>query len=95
MWSQVPPSSTRDRARPPLLGLLQARKAIQQRRPTALSNATKFLHKEYESAFFWWEPVEMARRLLLTGGLTAMVPADETFKRMACAHATRGAAAAW
>ena len=35
--------------------LIRARKAIKARRPSALSNATKFLHKEYDAAFFWWE----------------------------------------
>ena len=42
----------------------------------------KFLHKEYETGFFWWEPVETMRKLFLTGILLWLVPDGEEFKRM-------------
>ena len=44
-----------------------ARKAIMNKRPTTLSEATAFLHKEYEPHVFWWELVEMLRRFVLIG----------------------------
>jgi hypothetical protein len=47
--------------------LFAARKAIQSRRPTALSRAIAFLHREFKPQFFWWELVEMLRRLVLVG----------------------------
>lgn len=66
-----------------LLLLFRSRKAIQSRRPNALSNAIKFLHKEYEPAFFWWEPLEMMRKLFLTGFLLVLVEDPEKdFKRI-------------
>ena len=47
--------------------LVASRKAILTRRPTLLSKATAFLHKEYEPWAFWWELMEMTRRLWLVG----------------------------
>ena len=35
--------------------------------PTALSRSTAFLYGDYKKAAFWWEPVEMCRKLALTG----------------------------
>jgi hypothetical protein len=65
-----------------LLVLFKARKSIIYRRPSALSTATKFLHKEYAPGYFWWEPVEMVRKMVLTGFLLVAVHNDEQFKRM-------------
>ena len=47
--------------------LFCARKAIMSGRQTPLRRATEFLHKEFEPHLFWWEIVEMLRRLLLVG----------------------------
>lgn len=47
--------------------LYQARHAIRMGKPSPLSTAIDFLHREFESAFFWWELVEMLRRLVLIG----------------------------
>ena len=44
-----------------------ARKSIQQGKSTTLTRATRFLHREYEPGVFYWELVEMFRRLLLVG----------------------------
>ena len=41
--------------------LFSARKAIVSRRPTPLSLATSFLHREYDPVYFWWELMEMLR----------------------------------
>lgn len=49
--------------------LFCARDAILNGRPTQLSKAIVFLHGEYEVGFFWWELVEMSRRLVLVGVL--------------------------
>ena len=47
--------------------LFAARHAIQANRPTFLSRAIGFLYREYEVSLFWWELVEMLRRLVLVG----------------------------
>jgi hypothetical protein len=44
-----------------------ARVAIRSNQPTALSKAIGFLHREYEPHIFYWELVEMLRRLVLVG----------------------------
>ena len=35
--------------------------------PSRLSRATTFLTNSYEPFAFWWEPLEMCRKLALTG----------------------------
>ena len=35
--------------------------------------AARFIWSEYDPPFFWWEPVEMLRKLLLTGFLLAII----------------------
>jgi len=47
--------------------LHSARHAIVHQRPTALSRAIAFLHREFRPEAFWWELVEMMRRLVLVG----------------------------
>ena len=47
--------------------LLAIRRTLQQGRITRLIRATAFLHREYEPAFFWWEPFFLVQRLLLVG----------------------------
>ena len=49
--------------------LWASREAILSSRPTTLSRATSFLWADYKilSEAFWWEPVEMCRKLTLTG----------------------------
>ena len=47
--------------------LAMSRKAIVLQKPTALSRATAFLHREYKPVAFLWELVEMSRRFLLVG----------------------------
>ena len=50
--------------------LFYARDAILSEKPTALSRAVAFLHREYLPAFYFWELMEMARRFLLVGLFT-------------------------
>lgn len=47
--------------------LMLARSAIVADKPTRLSTAVAFLHREYEPIMFWWELMEMARRVVLVG----------------------------
>ena len=52
--------------------LFRARDAICHRKPTTFSSAIAFLYREYEPHLFWWELVEMVRRLVLVGLMVLM-----------------------
>uniref|UniRef100_A0A7S4BYN7 TIR domain-containing protein n=2 Tax=Chrysotila carterae TaxID=13221 RepID=A0A7S4BYN7_CHRCT len=43
------------------------RKAIGNRAPNEASKSIEFLHRDYDHRFFWWEPIELLRKLCLTG----------------------------
>jgi len=60
--------------------LLRARRAIISGRPTPLSRALSFLHREYEPDFYAWELVELGKKVLLVGfaSLEAMKPGSLT-----------------
>ena len=62
--------------------LLMSRDGIGDQ-PTRFSRATTFLHSEYRPMFFWWELMEMTRRLLLLG-LFAMWPAPGSLAQPEC-----------
>ena len=47
--------------------LHHARAAIVAEKPTPLSRAISFLHREHLPAFYFWELMEMARRFVLIG----------------------------
>jgi|EP00966_Prymnesium_polylepis_P204447 hypothetical protein len=47
--------------------LLASRKALISGVPTAMSQATAFLSGDYKKNLYWWEPLEMCRKLILTG----------------------------
>jgi hypothetical protein len=49
--------------------LWKARDAIVSGSSTPLSQAASFLWADYESFAFFWEPMEMCRKLALTGGV--------------------------
>ena len=51
-----------------------ARKAIIFNQPTPLSTATRFLYREYEAPYFWWELCEMGRRVVLVGFMVLVSP---------------------
>ena len=46
-------------------------------RVTRLSKATSFLHRDYRGDAAYWEPLEMLRKLILTGGVLLL---PENFK---------------
>ena len=49
--------------------LWTSRTALINRRPTRMSSAIGFLSDDYSADAFWWEPVEMCRKLALTGAM--------------------------
>ena len=46
--------------------LVASRKALRTGVHTSLSRATAFLADDYKPMAFWWEPLEMCRKLALT-----------------------------
>jgi len=58
--------------------LWASRDALLTDTPTPLSRATAFLSGDYDAAAFWWEPIEMLRKLTLTG---AVVLISEEFEQ--------------
>ena len=61
--------------------VFKCRKPVITRRPTALSRACVFLFKEYNQDHMWWEPVDILRKLLLTGFIL-LIPQDAAFLRL-------------
>ena len=59
-------------------------KPLQAKRPSALTRATTFLHREYKATFYWWEAVELARKLVLTG-FVLLIPEERAFVRLVVA----------
>eukprot|EP00327_Prymnesium_parvum_P006168 CAMPEP_0182808378 /NCGR_PEP_ID=MMETSP0006_2-20121128/6617_1 /TAXON_ID=97485 /ORGANISM="Prymnesium parvum, Strain Texoma1" /LENGTH=754 /DNA_ID=CAMNT_0024934089 /DNA_START=89 /DNA_END=2353 /DNA_ORIENTATION=+ len=41
-----------------------------------LAKATYFLWREYRTAIWWWEPIEMVRKVLLAGMLVSVLPTE-------------------
>eukprot|EP00966_Prymnesium_polylepis_P331198 7386769-Prymnesium_polylepis.1 len=58
-----------------------SRRAIHNRVPTPLSRATAFLWGDCEVSIFWWEPLEMCRKLTMTGWVL-MVKEDAEHARV-------------
>ena len=54
---------------PALYALLlrTSRRAQSHGQSTPLSHSSKFLSGDYREALYWWEPIEMCRKLTLTG----------------------------
>ena len=59
-------------------------KPLQAKSPNALTRATAFLHREYEKTWYWWEAVELARKLVLTG-FVLLIPEERAFVRLVVA----------
>ena len=59
-------------------------KPLQAKSPNALTRATAFLHREYEKTWYWWEAVELARKLVLTG-FVLLIPEKNAFVRLVVA----------
>ena len=68
------------------LALLRAvRKVIAAHTMSPLSLATNFLHSEYQVHAFWFEPVTLLRRLIITGFVVVLTNDDSTFLRIVIA----------
>jgi uncharacterized membrane protein YbaN (DUF454 family) len=57
-----------------------SRLSITMHRPNTLSRAISGLWKEYEPQFWWWEPLEVSRKLLLTG-VVLLIPEETILLR--------------
>ncbi|EOD41030.1 hypothetical protein EMIHUDRAFT_108214 [Emiliania huxleyi CCMP1516] len=64
--------------------LVACYKPLQAKRPNALTRATGFLHREYKKKCYWWEVVELARKLVLTG-FVLLIPEKSAFLRLVVA----------
>ena len=64
--------------------LAACRRPLQARTPNALTNATSFLHREYSREWYWWEALELARKLVLTGAVL-LIPEERAFVRLVVA----------
>ena len=60
---------------------------MRARTPTKLTHAIAFLHRDYRPEFFWWELVEIVRRVVLTGWLV-LIPERVAFLRLVFAVLT-------
>ena len=57
------------------LGLFyRVRHAVWSETPTGFSEAISFLTEEYDAAFFFWELVEVLKKLLLVGAMSVAMP---------------------
>uniref|UniRef100_A0A7S4F8J4 Uncharacterized protein n=1 Tax=Chrysotila carterae TaxID=13221 RepID=A0A7S4F8J4_CHRCT len=54
------------------------RKAIYDRKPNELSRSIGFLHRDYKTQLFWWEAIELLRKLTLTGVPLLITDSQET-----------------
>ena len=64
--------------------LILARRAIEQRLPSRLSAAVSFLHAEYKPEYFFFELIELGRKLFLMG-FVLLVPDDHALLRLVAA----------
>eukprot|EP00966_Prymnesium_polylepis_P120160 2776615-Prymnesium_polylepis.1 len=68
--------------------LARVRSAVLKEKPTALSRAVGFLHREYLPSFCFWELVEMLRRFLLVGVYVVMPYHQGSMMQLALAALT-------
>ena len=64
--------------------LIACSKPLRAKSPNALTKATAFLHREYKKTWYWWEAVELARKLVLTG-FVLLIPEERAFVRLVVA----------
>ena len=61
--------------------LVAGHKSLRTNNSTPLTRATAFLHREYTTKLYWWDVVELARRLVLTG-FVLLIPEERAFVRL-------------
>ena len=73
---------------PALFGglLLKCRRSVQEEKPTKLSSAVQFITREYKPLTYYWELVDLFRKLLLTGFML-LIPQYLSFLRLTLAVA--------
>ena len=54
----------------------KARRAIWANQPTSLSTSLEFLIGDYDAAYFFWELVEVLKKLLLVGAMSVVMPGE-------------------
>jgi len=59
-------------------------KPLQAKTANALTQATGLLHREYSRRWYWWEVLELARKLVLTGAVL-LIPEERAFLRLVVA----------
>ena len=59
-----------------------------QKRSTRLVRATAILHKEYHAAYFFWEPIFLLQRLLISGFLQ-WIPSEYSLIRLQARNPTQ------
>ena len=64
--------------------LWSSRDALKARRPTRVSRCAYFLHGEYKPEFYFWECLDLFRRLTLVGFLRAMTNNAVPISRLVC-----------
>ena len=60
--------------------LYSVRRPLHNRTPTPLTRATAFLHRDYKVEYFYWEAVDLARRIILTGWVALVNERDAFFR---------------
>ena len=60
-----------------VLVLLPVREDLRKQKQTRMVRATRFLHKEYQPLFFWWESLMLVQRLTLSGWVLLLSPQDD------------------
>uniref|UniRef100_A0A7S3TEN2 Tyrosine-protein kinase ephrin type A/B receptor-like domain-containing protein n=1 Tax=Emiliania huxleyi TaxID=2903 RepID=A0A7S3TEN2_EMIHU len=64
--------------------LIPCHKALSTSTPTDLSRAASFLHREYEVRWYWWEALDLLRKIILTG-VVVLIPEKRSFVRLVLA----------
>ena len=64
--------------------VMSSRKALKDRRPTRISRSAYFLHGEYKPEYYYWECVDLLRRLALVGFLRAVTNNSVPISRLVC-----------
>ena len=67
-----------------MAALLPCRRDLHAHVQTPLTQATRFLYKDYKIDYFYWELFELSRRNVLVGWVL-LVPTEYTFLRLVIA----------
>lgn len=65
-----------------ILLMMRTRSALLAKRATFWTRALRFLVREYRPECYWWEAIEMVRRLLLSGFVFLIMPPEMEMMRL-------------